>query len=303
MRSRSVAETQSIITRAQARDALRRSGYLLENRLLPVLEANGWSAAANVAYPDPITGKSRELDLRALRLISGDLPVPHSLLPELLIECVNNPQPVAFIQSVPKYPELYVKDVKFVGEPTLMLDGQLGHELSLEGYCQMQQYHHYTHGDFATQFCSFAKKSGRAEWLATHQDDHFDDIRKLCDAVDYFGAESEQHAARISAPYLWLGVLYPVIVLQGSLLLAVPTKRSVKLVSRDHIQFRRAVATSESHTRFHIDVVTERGLPALLTSIYKECVETVRRLASDANVFERSLARSREVRLSRSRPS
>jgi hypothetical protein len=51
------------ITREDMRDALLRSGYLLEARLSGTLHNSGWAAEANHAYPDPRSGTSRELDV------------------------------------------------------------------------------------------------------------------------------------------------------------------------------------------------------------------------------------------------
>ena len=51
------------ITREDATKALLNSGYLLESRLEQVIVARGYYVDANDAYPDPTTGKSRELDL------------------------------------------------------------------------------------------------------------------------------------------------------------------------------------------------------------------------------------------------
>jgi hypothetical protein len=50
------------ISHDQIRDAVRRSGYLLEYRIEQVLGRYGYNVEANQAYPDPITGKSRELE-------------------------------------------------------------------------------------------------------------------------------------------------------------------------------------------------------------------------------------------------
>ncbi len=51
------------ISRNDVRDALLRSGYLIEHRLETILWQRGYYAVANEAYPDPETGKARELDV------------------------------------------------------------------------------------------------------------------------------------------------------------------------------------------------------------------------------------------------
>ncbi len=61
-------QTPPRITRSQIKDALLRSGYLLESRLESILRDREYFVNANASYPDPILGKSRELDLHAQAL-------------------------------------------------------------------------------------------------------------------------------------------------------------------------------------------------------------------------------------------
>jgi hypothetical protein len=86
------------ITRPQIEDALQRSGYLLECRVENSLLARGYSVMVNGIYPDPDTGKSREMDVAAGKLLElkgksdsllGDVNA------NIIIECINNSQPIA----------------------------------------------------------------------------------------------------------------------------------------------------------------------------------------------------------------
>jgi len=54
------------ISSEEVKDALTRSGYLLESRLEKVLRENGFYVEANSAYFDSDTAKSRALDLYAM---------------------------------------------------------------------------------------------------------------------------------------------------------------------------------------------------------------------------------------------
>ncbi|HME32781.1 MAG TPA: hypothetical protein VKG65_08535 [Terriglobales bacterium] len=51
----------AMITLPEAREALLRSGYLLEHRLEAALRTRGWYVQANDAYLEKETNKSREL--------------------------------------------------------------------------------------------------------------------------------------------------------------------------------------------------------------------------------------------------
>jgi hypothetical protein len=101
------------INSEQVRKALLRSGYLLEARLETIIRKTSYLVETNISYPDPSTQKSRELDLFAYRGYSIGENTTGALLVKLLIECVNNPQPLAFIMKQPlggpPYENLYVK--------------------------------------------------------------------------------------------------------------------------------------------------------------------------------------------------
>ena len=62
------AETEmKRISLEETKDALLRSGYLLEHRLETLLRQKDYYVETNEAYPDPETAKSRELDIYAIR--------------------------------------------------------------------------------------------------------------------------------------------------------------------------------------------------------------------------------------------
>src|SRR6266571_4670404 len=101
----------------------------------------------------------------------------------------------------------------------------------LSDFLGMEDYHHYCKGRIGTQFCSFTKKkSGRAEeWMATHEAMHYDSFRKVCDVVDYQVQKNFTNWTFGPEERLNVEMYYPVIILQGELLEARETKRSVTL--------------------------------------------------------------------------
>jgi hypothetical protein len=138
------------ISHDQIRDAVRRSGYLLEYRIEQVLGRYGYMVEANQAYPDPITGKSRELDISAIRpeFITSDYR--NMIWPRLLIECINNPQPIGFFTKNPGAPTAHIYDLKFSGLPVKVKVGK--HWKKLSDFLDMEQYHHHCKGRIATQY-------------------------------------------------------------------------------------------------------------------------------------------------------
>src|SRR6266478_604268 len=113
------------ITVPEMEDALTRSGYLLESRIERMLTSINYDVTPSWTYPDPETGKTRELDMVAL----GDQwmdrgaeeeskHVFHWIKYELFIECVNNPQPVVFFTKEDAHAKNNAWSIRYAGQPT-----------------------------------------------------------------------------------------------------------------------------------------------------------------------------------------
>ncbi len=142
------------------------------------LNSGGYHVVASEAYPDPATGKSRELDLYAIstrRIGSTDGRV----WPVLLVECVNNPQPFVLLTKRTKLDFMYCEEAKIAGLPAKLLTGNRKLRwAALPDALEFSNFHHYCTERIATQFCSFTRKKENAAWLAQHETAHFDSIGK-----------------------------------------------------------------------------------------------------------------------------
>jgi len=209
------------ITRAEMRDALRRSGYLLESRVESLLREHWGYVEANATYPDQETGKSREFDLFGMIAHQAGPDEHDFLFGVLLIECINNPQPLVILTKDPMVGFLHHEEVKMAGLPVKIPDEERHNGWQrLSEFLAMNDYHHYCSGRVGTQFCSFAKKkSGRdGEWLAMHEGSHYDSFRKLCDVTDYYIDKHFKSWLFGTREHLNVEFYYPVIILQGDLM-------------------------------------------------------------------------------------
>lgn len=275
--------------RNEALEAVLRSGYLLESRVETLLQEHGCYAEANSAYPDPHTGKSRELDVSAISAWPcGPSEFDH-IFAVALAECVNNPQPLAFIvKDTAGF--LLDCDIKSAGIPVqVQYEGRGGGWMSLVEYLDMKRYHHYCGDRVATQYCSFVQKKGKSRaWMATHEQAQADCFQKLCDAVEY--ERDKLFKGYMPGPSAWVNVefYYPMVVVQGELLECRPTKRSARLVSTDWVRFRRTQIIDQEAETYQIDVVTERHLPRLLDLIEGEMKKTARLLRRRSAKIQRA---------------
>ncbi len=269
---------QTKISKTKARQALLHSGYLLESRIESFLDEFGYVVEANSVYTDPLTSKSREIDLFALyaqKLWKED----SFLFNCFLVECVNNPQPIAFITKQAQTPFLFHNDLKISGLPVKILgaDEEESWEM-LSDFLNMDKYHHYCKGHIATQFCSFSQKKVNNDWMASHDEKHFDCIKKLCDAVDYFCENHFKSWTFGDNEPVNLQIYYPLIVVQGDLFDARPSEKSVRLFDADHIMYRQPTVINGKEVNYQIDIVTEKYFQQYVFMVEREIQKIVSRM-------------------------
>jgi hypothetical protein len=154
----------------------------------------------------------------------------------LLIECVNNPQPLVVLTKEPLVGFMHHEEIKLAGLP-VKVRNEKGSWQRLSEFLQMQKYHHYCQGRVGTQFCSFVQKKGTKEWMATHEGSHFDTFQKLCDVVDHQVQDTFKRWRLVAGEPVNIEMYYPVMLIQGDLFEATETKRSVSLRAADISNF------------------------------------------------------------------
>ena len=300
-----------ISTREMA-EALRRSGYLLEQRVFGLLDERGYYVQTNTPYPDEFTGKSRELDVNALWCY--DVGAYDILCSVFLCSCVNNSQPLAFFTQESPVPFMHHVDLKMSGLPVKVRDDSEDRDLiQLAAFLNLDRYHHYRQPRISTQYCSFAPKkskqqSQKPEWMATHIEEHFDSTSALGVATE---AEISKHyeiwrdpVVRAEAdPNMNIQVYYRVLVLQGDLYDVRVAGSELDIFATEHVLFRHGYHSAQRRDEYFIDVVTESYLPAYLDLVEREMermARAIRRrkkaLRESMRVMLRAVKRTGKVR-------
>ena len=265
------------ITTAEMKDALIRSGYLLESRVESRLREHWGYVEANGTYSDPETEKSREFDLFGMSAHSCGPEEDDRLFGVLLVECINNPQPLAILTKKPLVPFLHREDVKVSGLPVKIPNKEIrvGWK-KLADFLDLDNFHHYCKGRIGTQFCSFSRKRKEDEWMARHEDSHFDSFRKLCDVTEhYIDRHYKDWLFDGTKESVNLQMYYPIIVVQGDLVEVQQSKKGVELRPCDYLQFRQSVTRiGREEVTYQIDIMRERYLPKYLKLIDSELGKT-----------------------------
>ena len=275
------------INHSEAKEALLRSGYLIEARIAKILEENGYYVEANAAYQDSVTGKSRELDVYALSglLVSRDLDI---IFPSLLIECINNPQPLVLLTKKPQTGFMFHEDMKLAGLPVKVLLKIKSDEWeSLPEFLHMDKFLHFCKTPVATQFCSFSRSKDK--WVALHEGNHFDAFQKICDATAYFQDKLFKNYQPEPNDLINIEFYYPVLIVQGDLIEAKLSQNSVSLRKAPHLVYRRTIIQGTEEESYNIDVITEKFFPDYLKIIENEMNQTIKRMKRHKKELYRSI--------------
>jgi len=278
------------ITTSQMKEAIQHSGYLLEQRVEPIIKSSGYYVETNPIFRDPDTDKSREIDIRALGGVEVYRKEGSFIFPLLLCECENNLQPIAFFTSEPLLSFTYCEDLRVSGIPVKFWSNN--GFTSFADFTGLDKFHHYCKGQVATQYCTFQLKKDKSSWLASHSEEQHDTFNSLIKAVDY---EVDSHFKdwalpdQIDEENFIIQIYYPLLILQGDLYSAHLENNRLILRKAKHIQFRKqffSSYTKEVET-YQIDVIVEGYLSHYLEIIEGE-IERIKKVLQrkKTRVFE-----------------
>jgi len=268
-------QDSTTISTKQMREAIKQSGYLLEQRVEPIIRNAFGYVETNPIYKDPDTDKSCELDIYALsasRVYKNDMSF---IFPILLCECENNSQPVVFFIGDTFLPFFGKHDLKLSGIPIKFWNDKVTEYMSLADVVDLESSHHFCVGQVATQYCTFQMKKDKSNWIALHNDDQHETFNKLIKAVNY---EVTKHSENWLLPDkaeeepVNIQIYYPLVILQGDLFSACLKNNRLILRESNHIQFRKQFIRPEKNEAetYQIDVIVESFLPDYLKIIEAE---------------------------------
>lgn len=290
-----LAFDKDVITTKEMREAIKRSGYLLEQRAKTLLQRAGFSIEINSSYPDPKEGKSREFDIWAAK---GRPIFPRrieSVGAVLVCECKNNPLPVVFFESdIPKeHTWRFCEDIKCSGIPVKFWVHETYRYLPV--HLGFAGFHHCMSGPFSTQYCNFQRKNQKdQQWQASHDGPFHDTFETITHALEtcidlHFGLIKPPEPDLQSIPSI--RIYYPVLILQGELYLGRQGRRGVTLTRTKHVQYRREIWTRGRPIVYQIDVITESHIPSFIRTVETEIEELVQSMAGQEQLFADSVTR------------
>ena len=240
-------------------EALMRSGYMLESRIIRKLAQNGFWVEPNQRILDPKTGKTREIDLIA-ELWDWDHTRTAAKLKVVIstnfvCEAKNNPYPIVLLTELPFSPGLETWESLHEGRTGLFVD-----DLDNPFFDFFTSDH-----KVYTQYCSFKPKKGTndPEWMAWHPDDFYDDLEKI---ISYC-RDQTIHINALTDDYHRLRLCLPVVILGGDLFIAEPMQETVSLKKVDVARLMYFDVYNKEQSLSLVFFVTEEYFSTLFNEI------------------------------------
>jgi hypothetical protein len=269
--------------------ALSRTGFILEYRVAQVLRELGFSAEINYAFPDPDTGKSREVDVLAFpnRRYVKNKAFDISLDLELIVECKSGEHPVILLGERGHEFDLLLNSLHLAFDPlkfgfTGAKSASILGWLSLWNLPALHSREEFT----GTQLLrmSIDKNSWRADNTAIYDSL----IYPLAKACHHQVSRSKEHDT--GSPdwrYPSITFFFPIIVTAGPVFIVDVTTGEPKAERVPWATLRRYFDSKDIKDDFFIDVVTFDRLNDYLTNRTLRVLENLcTAVAANSNLYD-----------------
>ena len=237
--------------------ALRQSGYLMEQQVATQLEALGLHVWTNWAFEDIDEGKSREMDVRAIRRVAHNEEKKVSAFIEIIGECKNNSNPLVFIGRPKSHLDsLYAPEELVL--PTM--DKEAFFHLGFD-----QVHYGFASEVKAVQFCRIDRKG--KNWHANHGGLYDSIFYPLAKAFTARKREVLKDHRRSEWRYFWFFV--PLLVTSGNIFLVDSTSAEPIPEEKNYITFKRDIQSEKVQGTFAVDFIRQ----SQLEQYFIECLQ------------------------------
>lgn len=243
-------------------NALKRSGYLLESEISKILAKAGFFVETNQVIEDPLTGKSREIDLIAefyefdeRRMKSKCISKAH-----FVFEIKNNSAPIVLLTKFEHSPN--IEDWLGLKEYITIPKG-IKYDLHDAYYKRLIHKKEYS---IFTQYCSFQKKKDNGELMALHPDNIHDGLSKICQYCEE--AIGEREIEEMAGSYLRHFIYLPILLIAEDLFeLEYSEENNPKLKKVETSILINNYHYKKVPSMAYIFIVTKKGFPEFMNSM------------------------------------
>ena len=203
-------------------EAITDSGYLMEQNVATEFESSGFHVRTNVAFEDPDEGKSREIDVTAVKRVAHNEDAKQSAFVEMIVECKNSSNPFVFIARPKNVADDRRSPSEFMFPYSYSMKKDLGGGRGMHrdvsaflhlGFDKVYEEHQQRWK--AVQFCRIDRKG--SGWHANHGGLYDSMFYPMAKAVVARKKEFRRPQHKDDWRYIWLYL--PVVVTSGDLFL------------------------------------------------------------------------------------
>lgn len=256
-------------TPEQILGALRKSGYLMEQEVATELESLGLHVWTSWAFEDPDEGKSREIDVRAIKRVAVDEQKKISAFVEFLVECKNSTNPFVFLgRPKSRTDDAYVPQELVLPGQHLTTDNRMYQPNNPFFQLGFHRIHHGTIApNKAVQFCRINRKNGT--WDANHGGLFNSMFYPLAKALTARKKEFASEQSRMPWRDFWCFV--PIVVTSGQIYYVDATDPEPSPQERDFVSFQRDIKSGDLQGVFAVDFVRQNRL----AQFFGECIQPI----------------------------
>ena len=236
----------------------------MEQEIASKLEALGFHVFTNWAFQDQDEGKSRELDVRAIKRVAHNEEIGLSAFVELLVECKNSINPFVFITRRKNEADKFEAPHEFVfplaeykAKKPLDAKRSLVRNINPFFHLGFDKVHYDFNRDRkAVQFCRIDRKG--KTWIANHgglYDSIFFPIAKAT-TIRMKKIRPTRHQKK--AGNFWL--LVPIVVVSGGIYVVDSDQTEPKPEFINYLTFQREIRSGSINGRFAVDFVQQDHL-------------------------------------------
>ena len=281
-------------------DALKQSGYLMEQEVATQLEALDFHVSTNMAFEDIEEGKSREIDVSAIKRVAHNEEKKLSAFVEIIAECKNSTNPFVFIGRPKNQTDNWDPPQEFVFPRGKYSKQQKGTAKNVGTIYLEDPFFHLgfdkVHYDFvsetkAVQFCRVERK-GKG-WHANHGG--------LYDSIFYpmvkaFIARKRQilrENRQSSEHCFWLFV--PMVIISGDILYVDSMAANPQPEARTNVSFKREIKSEKLNGVYTVAFVNQKHLERYISDSLGPLVKRMTDLTmADADfVLNENIAREK----------
>jgi hypothetical protein len=242
--------------------SLRRSGYLLEGRIVECLDSLGFFVESNCAYLDRKTGVSQEMDVVAETFRFNQEPGNTCIKTTFIMEAINNAYPALLMTPYKWTPNIDEEEFS----PYCVTPPATDDDHPFMSDLPFLEIWRYSHPSIYSQYCGFSRKKQNDELMASHPEDLYASLKKAVEYALTRRDESNEWMAKANDKYWRIFQWRPVVVLGGELYLF----ENSKVLPTAHACLRFNLHWNGEARGILVDFITEDALPALVKTVEKE---------------------------------